>query len=67
MKIRETRMALGVSPAFKRVDTCAGEFDASTPYMYSSYDGNNEAAPENKKKVLILGGGPNRIGQVYHT
>jgi carbamoyl-phosphate synthase large subunit len=63
MKIRETRKALGVRPAFKRVDTCAAEFDASTPYMYSSYDGHDEAEAENKKKVLILGGGPNRIGQ----
>mmetsp|Transcript_37337 Transcript_37337/g.51816 ORF Transcript_37337/g.51816 Transcript_37337/m.51816 type:complete len:1189 (-) Transcript_37337:127-3693(-) len=62
-KIRETRKAMGVIPAMKRVDTCAAEFDASTPYMYSSYDGNNESAPTDAKKVLILGGGPNRIGQ----
>jgi carbamoyl-phosphate synthase large subunit len=48
----------------KRVDTCAAEFDAKTPYMYSCYDGNDESEPTNNKKVLILGGGPNRIGQV---
>jgi len=62
-KVRETREALDVKPAFKRVDTCAAEFDASTPYMYSSYDKHDEAEPTAAKKVLILGGGPNRIGQ----
>ena len=61
--VRETRKSLGVVPAFKRVDTCAAEFEASTPYLYSSYDGNCEADTTNKRKVLILGGGPNRIGQ----
>ena len=50
-------------PSYKRVDTCAAEFEAETPYMYSSYDGASEAAPSSSKKVLILGGGPNRIGQ----
>ena len=47
----------------KRVDTCAAEFEAATPYMYSSYDGDDECEPTNNKKVLILGAGPNRIGQ----
>ena len=47
----------------KRVDTCAAEFEAGTPYMYSSYDGECECASDNDRKVLILGGGPNRIGQ----
>ena len=55
--------ALGVMPAFKRVDTCAAEFEAYTPYQYSSYDEENESEPSTQKKVLILGGGPNRIGQ----
>lgn len=61
--VRARRLALGVSPAYKRVDTCAAEFEANTPYMYSSYDDECEAAPSTRKKVLILGGGPNRIGQ----
>lgn len=61
--VRVCRLALGVSPAYKRVDTCAAEFEANTPYMYSSYDDECEAAPSTRKKVLILGGGPNRIGQ----
>ncbi|KAJ7514828.1 hypothetical protein O6H91_23G061300 [Diphasiastrum complanatum] len=61
--VRAHRLALGVVPAYKRVDTCAGEFEANTPYMYSSYDDECEAGPSNRKKVLILGGGPNRIGQ----
>ena len=55
--------SLGVVPAYKRVDTCAAEFEAYTPYQYSSYDEENEASPSTKRKVLILGGGPNRIGQ----
>eukprot|EP00245_Coleochaete_scutata_P004245 TRINITY_DN16558_c0_g1_i1.p1 TRINITY_DN16558_c0_g1~~TRINITY_DN16558_c0_g1_i1.p1 ORF type:complete len:1219 (-),score=306.52 TRINITY_DN16558_c0_g1_i1:548-4204(-) len=61
--VRQKRMELGVVPAFKRVDTCAAEFFAETPYMYSSYDDECESEPKNAKKVLILGGGPNRIGQ----
>ncbi|GBG60954.1 hypothetical protein CBR_g16075 [Chara braunii] len=64
--VRRRRLALGVKPTFKRVDTCAAEFEAHTPYMYSSYEsgGDCESDPtEGVKKVLILGGGPNRIGQ----
>ncbi|KAB2095734.1 hypothetical protein ES319_A01G059900v1 [Gossypium barbadense] len=62
-EVRNKRVSLGVIPAYKRVDTCAAEFEANTPYMYSSYDFECESAPTEKKKVLILGGGPNRIGQ----
>ncbi|KAM7277540.1 hypothetical protein ACFE04_004674 [Oxalis oulophora] len=61
--VRAKRLSLGVVPAYKRVDTCAAEFEANTPYMYSSYDFECESAPTQRKKVLILGGGPNRIGQ----
>lgn len=61
--VRLKRLSLGVIPAYKRVDTCAAEFEANTPYMYSSYDSECESAPTKRKKVLILGGGPNRIGQ----
>ncbi|XP_050235411.1 carbamoyl-phosphate synthase large chain, chloroplastic [Mercurialis annua] len=62
-EVRSKRLSLGVTPAYKRVDTCAAEFEANTPYMYSSYDAECESAPTQNKKVLILGGGPNRIGQ----
>lgn len=62
-EVRSKRLSLGVKPAFKRVDTCAAEFEANTPYMYSSYDLECESAPSKRDKVLILGGGPNRIGQ----
>ncbi|CAI9105189.1 OLC1v1004060C1 [Oldenlandia corymbosa var. corymbosa] len=62
-EVRLKRLSLGVKPAYKRVDTCAAEFEANTPYMYSSYDFECESAPTQSKKVLILGGGPNRIGQ----
>lgn len=61
--VRNYRLSLGVVPAFKRVDTCAAEFEAMTPYQYSSYEDENEGQPDANKKVLILGGGPNRIGQ----
>lgn len=61
--VRALRKKLGVTPAFKRIDTCAAEFEAATPYMYSCYDGSDESAPTTERKVLILGGGPNRIGQ----
>ncbi|KAG7950023.1 hypothetical protein I3843_13G092200 [Carya illinoinensis] len=62
-EVRSKRLSLGVTPAYKRVDTCAAEFEANTPYMYSSYDFECESAPTQGRKVLILGGGPNRIGQ----
>ncbi|KAL5581185.1 hypothetical protein UlMin_013627 [Ulmus minor] len=62
-EVRTKRLSLGVTPAYKRVDTCAAEFEARTPYMYSSYDFECESAPTPMRKVLILGGGPNRIGQ----
>jgi carbamoyl-phosphate synthase large subunit len=68
-QIRRSRINLGVTAVFKRIDTCAAEFEAQTPYMYSTYetpvmgDVECEARPSSKKKVVILGGGPNRIGQ----
>ena len=62
-EVRKARVSLGVTPSMKRVDTCAAEFEASTPYMYSSYDDNDEVDATDEKKILILGGGPNRIGQ----
>ncbi|HEX5906358.1 MAG TPA: carbamoyl-phosphate synthase large subunit, partial [Propionibacteriaceae bacterium] len=61
--VRGVRWALGVRPVYKTVDTCAAEFAARTPYHYSSYDLENEVAPRQKPAVLILGSGPNRIGQ----
>jgi carbamoyl-phosphate synthase large subunit len=57
------RHALGVRPVFKRVDTCAAEFATNTAYMYSTYEEECEAQPTNSKKIMVLGGGPNRIGQ----
>ncbi|WP_288459712.1 carbamoyl-phosphate synthase large subunit [uncultured Sphingomonas sp.] len=68
-EVREHRVKLGVRPVFKRIDTCAAEFDAKTPYMYSTYEApsfgepENEAQPSDRRKIVILGGGPNRIGQ----
>ncbi|PXA87062.1 carbamoyl phosphate synthase large subunit [Nostoc sp. 3335mG] len=68
-EVRALRHKLGVRPVFKRIDTCAAEFEAKTPYMYSTYEApvfgepENEAMPSDRKKVVILGGGPNRIGQ----
>jgi carbamoyl-phosphate synthase large subunit len=62
-EIRSFRKANSVQPSFKIVDTCAAEFESFTPYYYSTYDRENESTPSQKKKVIILGGGPNRIGQ----
>jgi len=61
--IKKTREALGIRPVYKLVDTCAAEFKAATPYYYSTYESENEARVSEQKKVMILGGGPNRIGQ----
>jgi len=61
--IRGLRMDAGVAPVFKRVDTCSAEFEAHTPYLYSTYEQACEARPTNRKKMMVLGGGPNRIGQ----
>src|SRR6202451_1011842 len=62
-KVRALRKKLGVQPVYKLVDTCAAEFESYTPYLYSCYDEEDEAAPTTRKKILILGSGPNRIGQ----
>ncbi|WP_431262658.1 carbamoyl-phosphate synthase large subunit [Roseateles chitinivorans] len=62
-EVRKTRHALNVRPVYKRVDTCAAEFATQTAYMYSTYDEECEANPTDKKKIMVLGGGPNRIGQ----
>ncbi|WP_295799350.1 carbamoyl-phosphate synthase large subunit [uncultured Microbulbifer sp.] len=61
--VREFRHKMGVFPSYKRVDTCAAEFATSTAYMYSTYDEECESNPSDKKKIMVLGGGPNRIGQ----
>ena len=61
--VRARRHRLGVRPVYKTVDTCAGEFPSSTPYLYSCYDEENESAPKGDRTVIILGSGPNRIGQ----
>jgi len=61
--IRNLRLTMGIVPVFKRVDTCGAEFEARTPYLYSTYETECEAEPTDRKKVMILGGGPNRIGQ----
>ena len=61
--VRLHRHALGIRPVYKRVDTCAAEFASDTAYMYSCYDEECESLPTNKKKIMVLGGGPNRIGQ----
>lgn len=63
MDLRTWRKAQGITPIYKMVDTCAGEFKASTPYLYSSYDSESDDTPTDRKKVIILGSGPNRIGQ----
>jgi carbamoyl-phosphate synthase large subunit len=61
--VRERRWSLGIHPSYKMVDTCAGEFPSETPYLYSAYDGESEAPKSGRKSVVILGSGPNRIGQ----
>ena len=61
--VRERRHELGIRPVFKRVDSCAAEFAASTAYMYSTYEEECEANPSEREKIIVLGGGPNRIGQ----
>jgi carbamoyl-phosphate synthase large subunit len=62
-EVRAKRHALGIRPVFKRVDTCAAEFSTDTAYLYSTYEEECEAAPTDRRKVMVLGGGPNRIGQ----
>jgi len=62
-EVRSARKAAGIVPVYKRVDTCSAEFESFTPYMYSTYETECEAAPTDRKKVVILGSGPNRIGQ----
>ncbi len=62
-EVRVRRKASGIDAVFKRIDTCAAEFDADTPYMYSTYEDEDESRPTGRRKVIILGGGPNRIGQ----
>ncbi|MFP4351363.1 MAG: carbamoyl-phosphate synthase large subunit [Puniceicoccaceae bacterium] len=61
--VRKKREALGIRTTYRLVDTCAAEFEASTPYYYSSYGDENEIVPSDRRKIMILGGGPNRIGQ----
>src|SRR5690606_32551776 len=61
--LRALRHELGVRPVYKRVDTCAGEFEAAVAYLYSTYEEECEARPSNRDKIMVLGGGPNRIGQ----
>jgi len=61
--VRERRWAMGIHPVYNMVDTCAGEFPAATPYLYSTYGEENESVRSERKKVVILGSGPNRIGQ----
>ncbi len=63
MKFRERRKKLGITPVYKLVDTCAGEFEAETPYYYSTYENGDEVKVSDTPSVIILGGGPNRIGQ----
>ncbi len=63
LSVRALRQQLNITPTFQRVDTCAAEFEAQTPYLYSTYEAEDEARPTDRPKILILGGGPNRIGQ----
>jgi carbamoyl-phosphate synthase large subunit len=63
VSLRKRRHDLDIRPVYKRVDTCAAEFAASTAYMYSTYEEECEAQPSNREKIVVIGGGPNRIGQ----
>jgi len=63
MEVREHRKKLNIAPVYKRVDTCGAEFESDTPYLYSTYEEECEAEPTSRKKIMILGSGPNRIGQ----
>ncbi len=63
LEVRQLRKSLGILPTFQRVDTCAAEFESQTPYLYSAYEMDDESHPTDRQKILILGGGPNRIGQ----
>jgi len=63
LEVRDLRKRLNILPTFQRVDTCAAEFESQTPYLYSAYEMEDESRPTDKQKILILGGGPNRIGQ----
>ena len=63
LSMRKRRLGLGIATTYKLVDTCAAEFEAYTPYYYSTYEDEDEGVPSNRKKIIILGGGPNRIGQ----
>jgi carbamoyl-phosphate synthase large subunit len=62
-EVRERRKELGIVPVYKRVDTCGAEFESHTPYLYSTYESEDESAPTDRRKIMILGSGPNRIGQ----
>ncbi len=63
LQVRDHRKAAGITPVYKRVDTCGAEFESFTPYLYSTYEEESEADPTNRRKIMILGSGPNRIGQ----
>ncbi|MFL6283829.1 MAG: carbamoyl-phosphate synthase large subunit, partial [Pyrinomonadaceae bacterium] len=63
LEVRDYRKRLGVRPVYKRVDTCGAEFESHTPYLYSTYEEEDESAPTDRRKIMILGSGPNRIGQ----
>ena len=62
-EVRDVRHALNIRPVYKRVDSCAAEFATATAYMYSTYEEECESEPTNNNKIMVLGGGPNRIGQ----
>jgi carbamoyl-phosphate synthase large subunit len=63
LEVRDYRKGLGLTPVYKRVDTCGAEFESFTPYLYSTYEEEDESAPTDRRKIMILGSGPNRIGQ----